>query len=59
MAQVETKLPYKVADMSLGRLGPQGNRAGRERNARPDGPAAEIRPAASRWPGPTSPAACT
>ncbi len=44
MAVAETKrLPYKVADLVAGRLGPQGNHAGRERNARPDGAAEEVR----------------
>ena len=36
---------YKVADMSLADLGPQGDAHRRDRDAGPDGPAQEVRPA--------------
>ena len=39
MAQVETKLPYKVKDISLADFGRKRDHAGRERNARLDGTA--------------------
>jgi DNA-binding transcriptional ArsR family regulator len=51
--------PFKVRDLSLAELGPQGDPTGRARDARPDGLRARNTAPASRWPARASWARCT